>query len=154
VSRINSTQPLESAAIDTRRRQLIAEEAATLMMRKYPQLAQDPNAILIGLTHADKYIRNETWQFAFSYRTEGRFPVVSSAHMNPVNLGAAFNDDLLDSRIRKMVMKNIGLLYYLFPVNDNPKSLLMETFRGWKISIEWGTISNFSLGEEKITSGH
>ena len=125
VSALSTTAlPLEFAVIDNRRRQVIAEEVVELMKRRYPRLAEDPNVILIGLTEEDMYIREKTWQFAFSYRTEGRFAVVSSARMNPVNLGDAANDDLLDLRIRKMVTKNIGLLYYLLPANNNPKSAL------------------------------
>jgi len=122
--------PLEFAAIDTLRRQVIAEEVVELMKRKYPKLAEDPNAILIGLTDQDMYIREKTWQFAFSYRTEGRFAVVSSARMNPVNLGEPADDDLLDRRMRKMVTKNIGLLYYLLPANNNPKSALYRNISG------------------------
>jgi tetratricopeptide (TPR) repeat protein len=121
------TTPLLSLplpAVDRRRQQLIAEEAIELMKRRYPELARDPNAILIGLTEEDMYIRKNKWQFAFSYRTEGRFAVVSTARMNPVNLGEPADEDLLDRRLRKMVLKNIGILYYMLPANHNPKSVL------------------------------
>lgn len=110
--------------VDKRRSQLIAEEVIELMKRKNPQLAEDPNVILIGLTDEDMYIRQKNWQYAFSYRTQRRFAVVSNARMNPVNLGDVPNQDLLDIRMRKMVTKNIGLLYYLLPANHNPKSVL------------------------------
>ena len=116
--------PLRLAAIDNRRQQLVAEDIIELMKRSYPKLLADPNAILIGLTDEDMYIRGKSWQFAFSYRTQGRFAVVSSARMNPVNFGAPANDDLLDCRMRKMVLKNIGMLYYQLPGNHDPKSVL------------------------------
>lgn len=116
--------PLELPAIDKQRQQLIAEEVIELIKRRYPKLAADPNAILIGLTDEDMYIRDKTWRFAFCYRADGRFAVVSSARMNPVKLGEAADNGLLDSRMRKMVLKNIGLLYYLLPANSDWKSVL------------------------------
>lgn len=122
--------PLALSAIDRQRWQVIAEEAVELMKRRYPDLAADPNAILIGLTDADIYIRNKSWDWAFSYRTEGRFAVVSSARMNPVNHGASADAVLMESRIRKMVLKNIGILYYRLPTNYDPKSVLYGEVEG------------------------
>ena len=71
---------LEEAVVDFSRRQLIAEELIALMKRQYPELAKDPKVILIGITPGDMYIREYTWQFAFSWREEGRFAVVSRSH--------------------------------------------------------------------------
>ena len=55
-----------------------------------------------------------------------RFAVVSSARMDPTNLGGAANDLVTETRMRKMLLKNIGILYYHMPVNHDPKSLLYE----------------------------
>jgi tetratricopeptide (TPR) repeat protein len=122
--------PLRLAARDNRRQQLVAEELVEVIKRAYPELVADPNAIVIGLTDEDMYIRKKTWQYAFSYWADGRFAVVSSARMNPVNFGAPANADLLDSRMRKMVLKNIGVLYYQLPTNHNPKSVLYGNIMG------------------------
>jgi len=46
--------------------------------------------------------------------------------MNPANLGGAANDVLAESRLRKMVLKNIGVLYYLMPTNHDPQSVLYD----------------------------
>jgi tetratricopeptide (TPR) repeat protein len=127
-----ATEPLSLAlpTIDPGRRQLIAEEVIELMKRSYPKLAADPNVVLIALTDEDMYIRQRTWQFAFSYRTQGRFSVISSARMNPANLGESANEDLLEQRMRKMVLKDIGILYYLFATNNDPKSVLYSDVCG------------------------
>jgi tetratricopeptide (TPR) repeat protein len=129
---VNVTQPVPFAlsTVDKQRQQVIAEEAINLIKLRYPKLAADPNAIVIGLTDHDLYVRKEKWQFAFSYRKEGRFAIVSSARMNPVNLGHSANEALLEARMRKMVLKNIGILYYLFPTNYDPKSVLYEGIEG------------------------
>ena len=118
--------PLALSTIDRRRQQVIAEEAIAFMTRKYPKLAEDPNAIVIGLTTDDIYAREKSWQFAFCYRMQGRFAVVSSARLDPVNLGEPANDELLERRLRKIVLKNIGILYYWLPTNHNPNSVLYD----------------------------
>ena len=122
--------PVEPATFDAHRHQLIAEDLVELIKRRYPKLAQDPNATVIGLTEKDMYIREKTWQFAFSYRMGGHFAVVASARMNPVNFGEPANAELLHCRVRKMIMKNIGLLYYQLPQSNNPKSVLYSNILG------------------------
>ena len=122
------TQPVPFllSTIDKRRQQVIAEEAISLMKLRYPNIASDPNAVVIGLTDEDLFVHQKKWEWAFSYRMQGRFAVVSSARMNPANFGAAANDELTDSRLRKMVLKNIGALYYFMPLNHDPKSVLYD----------------------------
>jgi tetratricopeptide (TPR) repeat protein len=122
------TQPVPFAltTVDKRRQQVIAEEAINLMRAHYPELASDPNAIVIGLTNEDLFIRGGDAQYAFCYRMLDRFAVVSSARMDPANLGGSANDFLTESRMRKMLFKNIGILYYHMPVNHDSKSVLYE----------------------------
>ena len=127
------TEPVSFAltTVDKRRQQVIAEEAVELMKAKNQALVSDPNAIVIGLTDQDMYIRrNKNWQWAFGYWRQRRFAVVSSARMNPANLGGAANDVLTEARLRKMVLKNIGVLFYLYPTNSDPKSVLYDDITG------------------------
>jgi superkiller protein 3 len=119
--------PFTLATVNKQRQQVIFEEAVALMKLRYPKLAADPNAIVIGLTDEDMYVGKEKWQYAFAYPKEGRFAVVSSARMNPVNVGAGADEALLEARLRKMVLKEIGVLYYLFPVNHNPQSVMYDS---------------------------
>jgi tetratricopeptide (TPR) repeat protein/predicted Zn-dependent protease len=118
--------PLALTTVDKRRQQVIAEEAINLIKARYPDLASDPNAIVIGLTNDDLFIRQKDDQYAFCYRMMARFAVVSSARMDPANLGGSADELLTETRMRKMLLKNIGILYYRFPVNHDPKSLLYE----------------------------
>lgn len=121
---------LDGAVVDQNRRQLIAEELIALMRRGFRKQANEPGAIIIGITPYDMYIREKTWQFAFSLRQAGRFAVVSSARMNPASFKLPANDSLLRARVRKMVTKNIGIMYYKLPQNDNPKSVLYRSILG------------------------
>lgn len=122
--------PLDASTFDGHRHQLIAEDVIELIKRTYPKLAEDDDAVVIGLTDSDMYIREKTWQYAFSYRVDSRFAVVSNARMNPANLGQPASAELLNTRFRKMVMKNIGILYYQLPSNSNPKSVLYNSIDG------------------------
>ena len=66
-------------AFDPSRGQFVAESLLVLMRRNLPRLAEDPNAVLIGITQQDMYIAGRRWRYAFSYRSENN-AVVSTAH--------------------------------------------------------------------------
>lgn len=122
--------PLDASTFDGHRHQLIAEDVIELIKRTYPNLAEDSDAVVIGLTQSDMYIRKKSWQYAFSYSVDSRFAVVSNARMNPANFGQPASAELLNTRFRKMVMKNIGILYYQMLTNSNPKSVLYKNIDG------------------------
>lgn len=122
--------PLDGSTFDGQRHQLIAEDVVDLIKRSYPKLADDPDAVVIGLSESDMYIRERAWKFAFSYWQDSRFAVVSNARMNQANLGKPASAELLNTRLRKMVMKNIGTLYFQLPTNSNPNSVLYNNILG------------------------
>lgn len=124
------TIPLDATLVDRQRDQIAAETLIALMREKYPNLATDPNAIIIGLTREDIYIRKYDWQFAFNFRNANQFAVISVARMNPVNFGLPPDELLLNTRLRKMVTKNIGILYFRKSLNDNPRSVLFANVMG------------------------
>ena len=120
--------PLNPSAVDPQRHQLIAEAAVELMKEANPDLVKDPGAILIGLTGEDMYIAQYSWQFTFSWRQEGKYAVVSDARMG---LGReAVPAEKVRSRLRKMVTKNIGILYYRLPQSGDPRSVLYKDVGG------------------------
>lgn len=132
---------ITAAAKDQARKQLIAEELITLIKRQNPLLADDPQAFIIGVTEQDMYIRAKKWRFAFSYREGGRFAVVSAARMGLPSVAelptasrasdsAAYQSPQFGSRLRKMISKNIGVLYYQLPLSDNPRSVLYKGIMG------------------------
>jgi predicted Zn-dependent protease len=111
-------------------RQFSAEDLIEFMKNSYPRHSRNPAVILIGITEEDIFIRKYSWQFAFSYRAANRFAVVSCARMNPVNFGQPANQELLHTRLRKMITKNIGILYYRLPQNNNPRSVMFSSILG------------------------
>ena len=121
---------LEPMVVDERRRQLIAEELIELMKRRYPEHARSPQSILIGITEGDMYIREVNWRFAFARRDGDRFAIVSSARMDPVSFGFLPDEELLQTRLRKMLSKNIGIMYYKLPQKSDRRSVMFGPILG------------------------
>ena len=114
------------SARNAERQQLIAEEAVDLMRRVNSEISGNPNAILIGLTTEDMYISQYDWRFSFSWREQGKYAVVSSGRMNLGNV----SEDETRKRFRKMVTKNVGILYFHLPQSDDPRSVLYRNVGG------------------------
>jgi predicted Zn-dependent protease len=116
---------LHEDAVDERRGQYVAEELVRLVWDRY---RKEPatHAIVVAVTSEDMYMRGYAdWNFVFGYRwAEGGYGVVSTARMNPVNLGESPNDALLMERLRKVTAKQIGVLYFGLPLSDDPTSVL------------------------------
>ena len=133
--------PLDDSLWDRTRNQLVAERVIAKMQREYAGPATDPGTVLIDLTAQDMYQEQSSWRYTFSHRDGGRYAVVSSARMHPQSLplhpphGSLFawnlrDDELALCRLTKMVGKNIGVLYYRLPMNDDPTSLLYNNIGG------------------------
>jgi predicted Zn-dependent protease len=124
---------LDGQAVDEPRGQAIAEELITTIRRRYTHLVRNPNARVIGITPRDMFIlaMQKRWRFAFSLRGDDRrFAVISYARMDPVAYGQPPNEELLRSRLRKMVMKDIGVMYYGLPLSNDPRSVMYSNILG------------------------
>lgn len=122
--------PLPPTAINQERNQLIAERAVEIMKQANPELTNDPQAIMIGLTDRDMYIDKFGWQFSYGYRTQGKYAVVSSGRMNEPNGGKEVTEELISKRLRKIVTKYVGILYFRLPQSDDPRSVLYREIGG------------------------
>lgn len=118
--------PLDDEAVDEVRGQYVAEDLARLVWKRYRKPSENRRAVVIGLTEEDMYMRGyPVWNFVFGYRwPEGGYAVVSTARMNPENFGESPDAALLMERLRKMVTKQIGVLYLGLPLSDDPTSVL------------------------------
>ena len=121
---------LDSTMVDRSRNQVVAETLVAMVKRQHPSLESDPDAILIALISDDMYISKYAWKFAFTFRQDDKFAVVSIARMDPINFGDPADESLLNRRLRKMVTKNIGILYFRKSQNDNPQSVLYSRVGG------------------------
>ena len=117
--------PVPDAAVDAGRDQVIAERLIDALAAS-DVVAGDPDAVVIGLTDIDMYIAGRDWNYAYGLRSGGTLAVVSSARM-----GDGFADEARQQqRLRKMVTKNIGILYYGLAVSDDPRSVLYRDILG------------------------
>ena len=124
------TLSVDKATYDQTRDQLVAEELISQIRRSYPKEAENPGAVLIGLSDGDMYIRSKDWQFAFSYREGSRFGVISAARMDPLRFQERADPALLRSRLRKMLTKSIGIMYFNRQPTNDPRSVLYANVLG------------------------
>ncbi len=109
---------------DPRRHQLDSERFVERLYRSYPELAQDPSNILIGVTSRDIFIPSLGWSYAENYRRDDRLAVISSARFHPPTLLGRWNPEWFNSRFQKMLTKNIAILYFDLPMSSDYTSLL------------------------------
>ncbi len=119
---------ITSRVWNEQRGQVIAERVAELIDAAFRE-STSQNAIIIGITGRDLYIENRAWQFAFSSRHGGRRAIVSYARMGLSPHGRA-DADLVESRVRKMVTRNIGVMRYRLPLSPERDHLMYESILG------------------------
>jgi len=123
--------PVDPAALDVSRRQLMAENLASSLRNRVPEAAKDPESVLIGFTTEDMYPVSQAWQFAFGWRLgSARAAVVSTARLSLTRIGQTSDQELLATRLRKIVTKDLGILYFGLPQSENPKSVLYNKIMG------------------------
>lgn len=115
------------------RKQFAAEDLIAAMKLAYPAQAAEPDAVLIGLTDEDMYISEIKWTYAFSFRSEERFAVISSSHLsepaddddddNPKPVTA----EVVQKRAAKVLARDVGILHYRLQPSNNYGSILYKT---------------------------
>ncbi|MEQ1794837.1 MAG: hypothetical protein ABL970_11650, partial [Nitrospira sp.] len=89
-----------------------------------------PSVMMMGFTRGDMYIEKMDWQFAFALRESGRFTMISTARMDPESFGFAPDEQVLRTRLAKMVTKQIGLYFYGLPERQEKTSVLFSPILG------------------------
>ena len=88
-------------------------------------------AVVIGLTTRDMFNPDVRWRYVFSYRRRNRVAVVSPARMDRGCMGVFEADDgRVMARLRKMVGKNIGIMYFGLEMSADPASMLYANIGG------------------------
>jgi YD repeat-containing protein len=123
---------IDSSAWNAGRHQFVAEQLEAQLKQKHLDLARDENAYLIGFTDGDMYSTEEMWDSTFTQRDRMRAAIISSDGMGDsesqkADLGAAGADDRFQARLRRILLKDVAVLYWHLPVNDDPTSLLHDT---------------------------
>jgi predicted Zn-dependent protease len=119
--------PLPRWGENAARKQYVAEDLITAMQAGYPKLAAAPEAILIGVTDADMYISALKWDYAFSYRDEERFAIISTAHLAEDEDGKTQGDDVMERRLRKVLARDVGSLHFRLQPSQDFRSIMYES---------------------------
>lgn len=114
---------LSASEEDQARHQLVAEKCVDHMVRSHPDLADDPSAILIAVTSRDMFISDFDWKYAENLRLGGHLAIVSAARLQPTDYPGKWNEELLNSRLQKMITKNLAILYFNLPLSNDYTSL-------------------------------
>ncbi len=122
---------LDDSARDPARQQFVAEKLVSSLRAGLPKLGKDPKAILIGFTSEDMFTTSQNWQFAFGWRdARTRTAVVSTARLHLPNDDQPFAADIASTRLRKIVTKDIGIMYYGLTPSRDSKSVLYKQIAG------------------------
>ena len=114
---------LAEKAFDIKRKQYESELLLGFLHSELKPLLSDSASVVVALTDQDVYIAAHNWRYAFSYRN-APFAVVSSARMDRGFLGLwPASQEWREGRFRKMVTKNIGVLFYHLPLSDHCRSV-------------------------------
>lgn len=123
---------IDSSAWDEKRHKYVAELLEAQLKQNHPDLAQDEDAYLIGFTDRIMYSTEEMWDSTFTQRDRLRAAIISSDGMKdtPVQLqyfGSEGAVDRFQARLKRILLKDVAVLYWHLPVNDDPTSLLHNT---------------------------
>jgi hypothetical protein len=92
---------------------------------------RDPRVVVIALSMRDLFNSEVGWSYVFSYRRHNRVAVVSPVRMDRGCLGIVPADESrILSRLKKMVGKNIGIMYFGLPLSRDPGSMLYGSIGG------------------------
>jgi predicted Zn-dependent protease len=108
------------------RRQWSAEGLANQVR----QVVGNVEAVVIGVTGNDIYLRTSDWRFAFGWRLDNRVAIVSYARMDPRFFKEPENAELLQRRLRHMVTKDLGLMLYDLEPSPDPFSPVYNDIGG------------------------
>jgi predicted Zn-dependent protease len=110
-----------SKTYDVQTGQHVAEMLVRALKEKYPDRGND---VYIGFIPQDMYIKGQTARFAYNF-IDGGYGVVSDARL------AVFADeDVQKARLRKVVSRTVGILYYNLPPSEDNRSVLYKGLRG------------------------
>ncbi|MGB6191292.1 MAG: hypothetical protein WBF42_02405, partial [Terracidiphilus sp.] len=123
---------IDKSAWNPQRGQWTAELLAAQIRRDHPELAADPSAYLIGFIDSDMYSTQYMWRSPFTWRDSERVAMISANGMEDSLVEArgksaqAVQEDY-HARLRRILLKDVAIVYWHLPVNDDATSLLHNT---------------------------
>lgn len=116
---------LAPSACVPERNQCIAEEVMAAMETAYPEIARNPESVMIALTDEDIFPLELGWEFTYSLHS-ARVGVVSTRRMDPAFWGDPQDPALRLANTRQMLTKYIAMQYFHLPESFDPSSVMFS----------------------------
>jgi len=116
---------LSPTACVPERNQCIAEEVIGAMANAYPDIARNPESVMIALTDEDIFPKELGWNFTYSLHSD-RMGVVSTRRMDPAFWGGTPDNAVRLASTKQMLTKYIALEYFHLPESFDPTSVLFS----------------------------
>jgi YD repeat-containing protein len=107
------------------RNQCIAEEVVGAMANANPEIARNPESVMIALTDEDIFPKELGWDFTYSLHS-ARMGVVSTRRMDPAFWGHRPDNAVRLAATKQMLTKYIALQYFHLPESLDPTSDLFS----------------------------
>ena len=117
---------LRKGMIDPKKRQVFADKLLQYIDKDFSDYSDNKKAIYIGVTHVDMRTTEESNSPILTKNKDNKYAVVANRRMMPELTEAIhfINIETVLANTRKMISKNIGMLYYNKPINNDPRSVL------------------------------
>ncbi|HVG91615.1 MAG TPA: hypothetical protein VNB54_09010, partial [Alphaproteobacteria bacterium] len=115
---------LAPSACVPERNQCLADEVMAAMETAYPEIARNPESVMIGLTDEDIFPK-PGWEFTYSWHST-RIGVVSTRRMDPAFWGGPQDPALRLASTKQMLTKYIALEYFHLPESLDPSSVMFS----------------------------
>jgi len=116
---------LGPAACVPSRNQCMAEEVVGAMANANPDIARNPESVMIALTDEDIFPKETGWDFMYSQHQD-RMGVVSTRRMDPAFWGGRPDNAVQLASTKQMLTKYIALEYFHLPESFDPTSILFS----------------------------
>lgn len=105
------TQKLGPEDMDAGAKQVIAEKALMSMAENQPEMAEDMDSVMLGVTSRDLNYQSLNLRYGTNFYS-GRFSIISTARFYEMPWYAGANPEVLTIRTRKMITRNLALLHF------------------------------------------
>jgi predicted Zn-dependent protease len=130
--RVMPAAPVPSEYADPLRDQIDAGGLLEYLGQLSPGAYNDSRATMIAVTALDIFDPESHFRYVLSVKRTPEFPqgIVSTFRMNPATYGEPPDDELFYSRVRKMVTKYVGYMYFALPLSEDPTSPMYDSIGG------------------------
>ena len=117
---------LRKEMINVKKKQVFADKIFQYLDKDFGSYSDNKKAIYIAVTHVDMRPSKESEFATATENKDNRFAVVANRRMMPElkEIVHFINIDTVLANTRKMISRNIGILHYNKPTNNDPKSVL------------------------------